>query len=237
MACISRASHRLVGVHGVQAGASKPVSHMSRTMTMRNGSRLSLKRTPAYAAVPCCECAAATRAIIRAPVITTLTTQAFPFSASASSSLRGPGGPQFDDGVVERNASPHWETSSRLPRDVPIPIGRHIGLRCSAAKQVCLSKNRADIHRFGMGPSGSLGRRGKQGFGGFVEAVGFATVEFGADGVEIHEPALEQCPRHRSRSRSSAGSTQSCRPAPQALPRWLSGWRGVEPVRAARESS
>jgi hypothetical protein len=26
--------HRLVDVHGVQAGASKPVSHMSRTMTI-----------------------------------------------------------------------------------------------------------------------------------------------------------------------------------------------------------
>lgn len=28
-------------------------------------------------------------------------------------------------------------------------------------------------------------------------AAGGAAVEFGADGVEIHEPALEQRPRHR----------------------------------------
>ena len=32
---------------------------------------------------------------------------------------------------------------------------------------------------------------------GFIETVGVAAVEFGADGIEIHEPALEQCPCHR----------------------------------------
>ena len=42
---------------------------------------------------------------------------------------------------------------------------------------------------------------GEQGGGGFVEAVGFAAVEFGADGVEIHEPALEQGPRRRLQCR------------------------------------
>ncbi len=30
-----------------------------------------------------------------------------------------------------------------------------------------------------------------------VKAGRWAAVEFGADGVEIHEPALEQRPRHR----------------------------------------
>ena len=31
--------------------------------------------------------------------------------------------------------------------------------------------------------------------------AGLAAVEFGADGVEIHEPALEQRPRHRLQRR------------------------------------
>ena len=39
--------------------------------------------------------------------------------------------------------------------------------------------------------------RGEERGGGHVEADRFATVEFGADGVEIHEPALEQRTRHR----------------------------------------
>ena len=37
--------------------------------------------------------------------------------------------------------------------------------------------------------------------GSGIEAHGFAAVEFGADGVEIHEPALEQRPRHRLQRR------------------------------------
>ena len=37
--------------------------------------------------------------------------------------------------------------------------------------------------------------------GGWVEAGGVAAVEFGADGVEIDEPALEQRPRHRLQRR------------------------------------
>jgi hypothetical protein len=48
---------------------------------------------------------------------------------------------------------------------------------------------------------GVLEGGGEEGGGGFVEAVGFAAVEFGADGVEIHEPALEQRPRHRLQGR------------------------------------
>ncbi len=39
---------------------------------------------------------------------------------------------------------------------------------------------------------------GEEGGGGGVEG---AAVEFGADGVEIHEPALEQRPRHRLQRR------------------------------------
>ena len=42
---------------------------------------------------------------------------------------------------------------------------------------------------------------GEEGGGGLVEAGGLAAVEFGADGVEIHEPALEQRPRHRLQRR------------------------------------
>ena len=42
---------------------------------------------------------------------------------------------------------------------------------------------------------------GEEGGGGGVEAGGLAAVEFGADGVEIHEPALEQRPRHRLQRR------------------------------------
>jgi hypothetical protein len=42
---------------------------------------------------------------------------------------------------------------------------------------------------------------GEEGGGGGVEGGGGAAVEFGADGVEIHEPALEQRPRHRLQRR------------------------------------
>ena len=42
---------------------------------------------------------------------------------------------------------------------------------------------------------------GEEGGGGGVEGCGGAAVEFGADGVEIHEPVLEQRPRHRLQRR------------------------------------
>ena len=41
----------------------------------------------------------------------------------------------------------------------------------------------------------------KESGGGGVEASGLAAIEFGADGVEIHEPALEERPRHRLQRR------------------------------------
>jgi hypothetical protein len=40
-----------------------------------------------------------------------------------------------------------------------------------------------------------LERVGEKGSGSGIEAVGPATIEFGADGVEIDEPAFEQGPR------------------------------------------
>src|ERR1043166_8407005 len=42
---------------------------------------------------------------------------------------------------------------------------------------------------------GVLEGGGEEGGGGWVEAGGLAAIEFGADGGEIHEPALEQRPR------------------------------------------
>ena len=37
---------------------------------------------------------------------------------------------------------------------------------------------------------------GEEGGGGGIHACGCSAFEFGADGVEVHEPTLEQGPRH-----------------------------------------
>lgn len=52
-----------------------------------------------------------------------------------------------------------------------------------------------------MAERGILKVSGKERGCGFIKAGGLAAVEFGADGVEIHEPALEQRPRHRLQRR------------------------------------
>jgi hypothetical protein len=68
-------------------GASKPVSHMSRTITMRKGSRLSLKRLAnlrRLSLLRMCGCQSGPSSAL--PVITTFTTQLLTFSTSASSS-------------------------------------------------------------------------------------------------------------------------------------------------------
>ena len=73
----------------------------------------------------------------------------------------------------------------------------------------------------------------EKGGGGEVEAGGLVAVEFGADGVEIDEPALEQRLRHfrLQRRARSAGSTPICRSVPRSN---LDGPSFVEVVRSTR---
>jgi hypothetical protein len=68
--------------------------------------------------------------------------------------------------------------------------------------QETTSPTGSTVQPAGMGPSSeSWKESGKRAAGGGVEGGGLAAVEFGADGVEIHEPALEQRPRHRLQRR------------------------------------
>ncbi len=46
-----------------------------------------------------------------------------------------------------------------------------------------------------------LGTIREKGGGGFIHSLWLSSVEFGVDGVEIHEPALEQRPCHRLQRR------------------------------------
>ena len=65
---------------------------------------------------------------------------------------------------------------------------------------MCASK-RSTLQPLGSAQSEIFELVREEGGGGGVEAGGLAAVEFGADGVEIDEPALEERPRHRLQRR------------------------------------
>ncbi len=85
-----------------------------------------------------------------------------------------------------------------------LPFPKTSALRCLAS----LRRRMRQFHRQVAPPTlrdfaefGGLELGGEEGGGGFVEAGGGAAFGLGADGVEIHEPALEQRPRHRLQRR------------------------------------
>src|ERR1017187_6569114 len=78
------------------------------------------------------------------------------------------------------------------PRNIAIPVSRDVGFWRAATQQVSLTEDRTCLPSSGNVAEGRIFERvGEKSAGDGVEDGRYAAVEFGADGVEIHEPALE----------------------------------------------